>query len=159
MQAYFGRAKAIFDFMTATCRFLEQNKAFARTKKTTVLQVMVGRVLMTGLQTSWLFCSVKFFTRGKMFQVHWEAALPEFSLPWFLALDVRDGMSRSGQYLPCGTKFLARVYFCGLAIFCVLQDLIFAIRTDCFFLLGINFCDFQTVPSIDNTFVFIEYVQ
>ena len=53
------------------------------------------------------------------------------------------------------------VYFCGLAIFCVLWELIFAIRTDWFFLLGINFCDFRKypVPSIDNIFVFIEYVQ
>ena len=29
----------------------------------------------------------------------------------------------------------------------MLRELIFAIRTDWFFLLGINFCDFQTVPS------------
>ena len=42
---------------------------------------------------------------------------------------------------------LAGVYFCGLASFCVLRDLIFAVRTDWFFLLGINFCDFQKVPS------------
>ena len=50
--------------------------------------------------------------------------------------------------------------FCGLAIFCVLRELIFAIRTDWFFLLGIDFCDFRKypVPSIDNIFVFIEYV-
>ena len=40
-----------------------------------------------------------------------------------------------------------RVYFCGLASFCVLRELIFAVRTDWFFLLGINFCDFQKVPS------------
>ena len=39
------------------------------------------------------------------------------------------------------------VYFCGLASFCVLRELIFAVRTDWFFLLGINFCDFQKVPS------------
>ena len=40
-------------------------------------------------------------------------------------------------------------------------ELIFAIRTDWFVLLRINFCDFQEVPvpSIDNIFVFIEYVQ
>ena len=30
----------------------------------------------------------------------------------------------------------AGVYFCGLAIFCVLRELTFANRTDCFFLLG-----------------------
>ena len=48
-----------------------------------------------------------------------------------------------------------------------------ATRTDWFFLLGINFCDFQkvlstrsssfegllSVPSIDNIFVFVKYVQ
>ena len=28
------------------------------------------------------------------------------------------------------------------AIFCVLRELIFAVRTDWFYLLGINFCDF-----------------
>ena len=39
------------------------------------------------------------------------------------------------------------VYFCGLASFCVLRELIFAVRLDWFFLLGINFCDFQKVPS------------
>ena len=32
--------------------------------------------------------------------------------------------------LQCGTKIFAGVYFCGLAIFCVLRELIFAIRTD-----------------------------
>ena len=57
--------------------------------------------------------------------------------------------------------------FCGSLLlrigdfFCVLRELIFAIRTDWCFLLGINFGDFQKVPStsIDNIFVFIEYVQ
>ena len=49
-----------------------------------------------------------------------------------------------------------RVYVC-----CTLRELIFAIRTDGFFLLGINFCDFLKcpVPSIDNIFFFIENVQ
>ena len=37
------------------------------------------------------------------------------------------------------------VKFCGLAIFCVLQELIFAILKDWFFLLEINFCDFLEV--------------
>ena len=45
-------------------------------------------------------------------------------------------------------EIFAGVYFCGLAIFCVLRELIFAIRTDWFFLLGINFCDFHKVTSI-----------
>ena len=53
-QAYFGRAKAIFDFKTATWRFREQQRSACK-EKTTVLQVMVGRVIVTGLQlTSWL---------------------------------------------------------------------------------------------------------
>ena len=39
------------------------------------------------------------------------------------------------------------VYFCGSVIFCVSQELLFVIRTDLFFLLGINFGDFQKVPS------------
>ena len=40
--------------------------------------------------------------------------------------------------------------FCGLAIFCVLWELIFAIRTDWFFLLAINFWDFQKVSSTQH---------
>ena len=47
-------------------------------------------------------------------------------------------------------EIFAGVYFCGLAIVCVLLELIFAIKTDWFFLLGINFCDFQNVPSTQN---------
>ncbi|MCG8403664.1 MAG: hypothetical protein MI923_00570, partial [Phycisphaerales bacterium] len=50
-------------------------------------------------------------------------------------------------YIPCGTKCLREFIFCGSAIFCVSQELLFAIRTDLFFLLGINFGDFQKVPS------------
>ena len=62
-------------------------------------------------------------------------------------------------YIPCGTKFLREFVFCGLAIFCVLRELIFAIRTDWFFLKEIVFCDFRKFPvsSIENIFVFIEY--
>ena len=54
-------------------------------------------------------------------------------------------------------EIFAGVYFCGLAVFCVLWELIFAIRTDWCFLLGINFGDFRKypVPSIDNIVVFI----
>ena len=61
--------------------------------------------------------------------------------------------------IPCGTKFLREFIFADLAIFCVFRELSFAIRTDWFFLLGINFCDFQKELSIDNIFVFVEYVQ
>ena len=53
------------------------------------------------------------------------------------------------------------VYFCGLAVFCVLRELI--LGDDWFFMLGINFRDFHKVrmpvPCTDNIFVFIEYVQ
>ena len=55
--------------------------------------------------------------------------------------------SNSFWLLPCGTKFLRDVYFCRLAILCILRELSFAIRTDWFFLLEINFCDFQKVPD------------
>ena len=37
--------------------------------------------------------------------------------------------------------------FLRIGDFCVLWELIFAIRTDWFFSLGSNFCDFQKVPS------------
>ena len=39
-------------------------------------------------------------------------------------------------------EIFAEVYFCGLASYCVLQELILAIRTDWFFSPGINFWDF-----------------
>ena len=45
---------------------------------------------------------------------------------------------------------IAGVYFYGLVIFCVVRKLIIAVRTDWFFFLGINFCDFQKVPSTKN---------
>ena len=35
-------------------------------------------------------------------------------------------------------KIFAGVYFCRLVIFFVLRELIFAIRTDCFFLLAVG---------------------
>ena len=59
-------------------------------------------------------------------------------------------------------EIFAGVYFCGLEIFCVLCELISAIKTDWFFLLRIYiFAIFRKypVPSIDNIFVFIEFVQ
>ena len=46
----------------------------------------------------------------------------------------------------------ARVCFCALAIICVLRKLVFEIRTDWFFLLGINFFDFQKGP--DKSLIF-----
>ena len=57
--------------------------------------------------------------------------------------------------IPCGAKFLREFIFADLASFCVLRELSFAIGTDWFFLLGINFCDFQKVPGTENIFVFI----
>ena len=62
--------------------------------------------------------------------------------------------------LPFGTKFLLE-YICGLAIFCVLRELIYAIKTDRFFLLGLIFAILRKypAPSIDNISVFIEYLQ
>ena len=44
----------------------------------------------------------------------------------------------------------AGVYLCGLFFFCVLRELLFATRKDWFFLLGINFCHFQKVPSTQH---------
>ena len=70
--------------------------------------------------------------------------------------------SYSHDQLRCGTKILWElILICRLAIFCVLRELAFPIRTDCFFLLGINICAFRKFPGqiIDNIFVFIEYVQ
>ena len=52
-------------------------------------------------------------------------------------------------------KFLREFIFADLASFCVLRELSFAVGTDWFFLLGINFCDFQKVPGTENIFVFI----
>ena len=50
--------------------------------------------------------------------------------------------------------------FADWRFFVFLGELIFAIRTDLFFLMGIKFCDFEKVhlpvPSIDKIFVFIE---
>jgi len=45
--------------------------------------------------------------------------------------------------------------------FCVLQELIFVIGKNCFFLLGISFCDFQEVALYFGiiTFSFFEYKQ
>ena len=45
--------------------------------------------------------------------------------------------------------------------FLCFPELIFAIRTDCFFCRKLIFTIFRKypVPSIDNIFVFIEYVQ
>ena len=52
----------------------------------------------------------------------------------------------------CNSRIVYRVEgnFCGLAIFCVLRKLFFVIRTDWFYMLGINFCEFQKVPSTQH---------
>ena len=63
--------------------------------------------------------------------------------------------------LPCGKKFLREFIFADWRFVCVLRELIFAIRTDWFFLLGNNFCDFQKVlsPLLDNIFVLLRATQ
>ena len=45
-------------------------------------------------------------------------------------------------------EIFVEVYFYGLVILCVLQELIFATRNNWFFLLGINFCNFKEVPTL-----------
>ena len=55
-------------------------------------------------------------------------------------------------------EMFAGVYFCGLAIFCVLWEVSFAIKTNWFFLIFAIFRKYA-VPSIDNIFVVVEYVQ
>ena len=75
-----------------------------------------------------------------------------FSHPWF-------GRGEGGLGFPfilskivdtVWHEIFAGVYYCGLAIFCVLRELILGIRTDWFFKRGINFCDFQKVPSTQH---------
>ena len=51
--------------------------------------------------------------------------------------------------LPCAAKFLL------IGNFCVLQDLIFAIDRDWFFVPGIIFCDFQPVAYNWNYNMFV----
>ena len=57
-------------------------------------------------------------------------------------------------------KIFAGVYFCGLAIFCPLRELIFAIGT-VFSCRELIFAIFRKHPvlSIDNLSVFVKYVQ
>ena len=49
----------------------------------------------------------------------------------------------------CGSLFLQ------IGDFCVLQELIFVIRTDWFFLLGINFVDFKKV--LDKSLIVFQF--
>ena len=49
------------------------------------------------------------------------------------------------DHIPCGTKFLPEFNFANEQFFCVLRQLIFVIGKKSFFLLGINFRDFQEV--------------
>ena len=68
---------------------------------------------------------------------------------------------RTQNLIPCGTKFLREFIFADQRFFFVFRELIFAIRADWFFRLGINFTIFRKypVPSVDNIFIFIEYIQ
>ena len=52
-------------------------------------------------------------------------------------------------------KIVVAVYFCGFAIFCVLRELIFAIRIEWFILIGINFCNFQKVTQYPALIIFL----
>ena len=61
-----------------------------------------------------------------------------------------------GIRIPCGTKFLREFIFFRIGDFLSSErELIFAIRSDWFFLLGVNFCDFLKVLS---TTVCVSYV-
>ena len=55
-------------------------------------------------------------------------------------------------------EIFAGVYFADWRVLCQqwssLRELIFAIRTDWIFLVGINFCDFQKVPSTQHWWYF-----
>ena len=58
-------------------------------------------------------------------------------------------------------EIFAGVYFCGLATFCVLWELIFRLGQIGFSCWELIFAIFRKnpVPSIDNVFIFIEYVK
>ena len=47
-------------------------------------------------------------------------------------------------------KFLREFVFADWRFFCLLRELIFVIRTNWFFLLGINICDSQKVPGTQH---------
>ena len=55
-------------------------------------------------------------------------------------------------------KIFAGVYFCGLAIFCVLRELIWQIGFSCWELIFAIFRKYA-VPRVDDIFVFIKDVQ
>ena len=51
-------------------------------------------------------------------------------------------------------KFLREFVFADWRFFCLLRELIFVIRTNWFFLLGINICDSQKVPGTQHWWYF-----
>ena len=72
--------------------------------------------------------------------------------------------------MPCGTKFLREFIFSNWRFFCVLRELIFAIKTLRQELTEIGYSSWKLiflrflespdpVPSFDNIFVFVKYVQ
>ena len=61
--------------------------------------------------------------------------------------DIKKRRRASLSLSEFGTNFL-REFILWIGDFYVLRELMFSIRTDWFFLLGINFCDFQKVPSV-----------
>ena len=48
------------------------------------------------------------------------------------------------------SRVRVKFVFADWRFFCVLRELIFVIRTNWFFLLGINICDFQKVPGTQH---------
>ena len=60
------------------------------------------------------------------------------------------------SHLTWGTKFLQGLYFCRLAIFCVLRELIFPIRTD-WFCLELIFAIFRKYPCTQHWLYFRFY--
>ena len=62
--------------------------------------------------------------------------------------------------MACGTKCLQDFFFLDIGDILCFAGINFYDYDRLFLLLGINFCDFTKypVPSIDNFFVFIEYM-
>ena len=94
------------------------------------------------------------FYRGPhVYQLHHNCHV--FTLLPYLTLLRQVLMMQNPVPVTVWHEIFAGVYFCGLAIFLRGgggggggEGLIFAIREDWFFLLGISFCDFQKVHSV-----------
>jgi len=99
-----------------------------------------------------VFFSVEFTTHKLSKQAHIERSQSERKSSTFTNIGkakyiFKNNRTKYKKIYTVWHEIFAGVYFCGLAIFCVLRELTLAIKKDCrFFLLGINFCDFQKVP-------------